>query len=80
MLYHANESHFCTNEYVPSEKAARLNIFRLITKKNQYKCFRTKESFNTDKVVDYLDLQSFKVPKKKLVVLDNAYVHRNRKK
>ncbi len=55
VLYYADESHVCTNGYVPygwqfknediyipSEKAARLNIFGMITKRNQYKGFTTK--------------------------------------
>ena len=92
VLYYADESHVCTNGYVPygwqfkdenvyisSEKAARLNIFGMITKKNQYKGFTTQEPINADKVVDYLDKVSFEVTKKTVVVLDNASVHRNRK-
>ena len=92
MLYYADESHVCTNGYVPygwqfknedvyipSEKAARLNIFGMITKRNQYKGFTTKESINADKIVDYLDRFSFNVTKKTVIVLDNASVHRNRK-
>ena len=67
MLYYADESHVCTNGYVPygwqfknediyipSEKAARLNIFGMITKRNQYKGFTTQESINADRIVDYL--------------------------
>lgn len=92
MLYYADESHVCTNGYVPygwqfknediyipSEKAARLNIFGMITKRNQYKGFTTQESINADKIVDYLDRFSFNVTKKTVIVLDNASVHRNRK-
>ena len=75
ILYYADESHVCTNGYVPygwqykdedvyvpAEKAARLNIFGMITRRNEY-----------------LDLMSFSVKKKTVVVLDNASVHRNRK-
>jgi transposase len=92
VLYYADESHVCTNGYVPygwqfknediyipSEKAARLNIFGMITKRNQYKGFTTQESINADKIVDYLDRFSFYVTKKTVIVLDNASVHRNRK-
>ena len=61
------------------EKAARLNIFGMITRRNQYKGFTTQESINADRIVDYLDRFSFKVEKKTVVVLDNASVHRNRK-
>ena len=92
VIYYADESHVCTNGYVPygwqfknediyipSEKSARLNIFGMITKRNQYKGFTTKESINADKIVDYLDRFSFNVTKKTVIVLDNASVHRNRK-
>ena len=92
MLYYADESHVCTNGYVPYgwqfknediyipfEKAVRLNIFGMITKRNQYKGFTTQESINADKIVDYLDRFSFNVTKKTVIVLDNASVHRNRK-
>lgn len=91
-LYYADESRVCTdgyvpygwqfkdeNVYIPSEKAARLNIFGMITKRNQYKGFTTQESINADRLVDYLDRLSFEVKKKTVVVLDNASVHRNRK-
>lgn len=92
ILYYADESHVCTNGYVPygwqykdedvyvpAEKAARLNIFGMITRRNEYMGFTTQESINADKVVEYLDLMSFSVKKKTVVVLDNASVHRNRK-
>lgn len=91
-LYYADESHVCTdgyvpygwqfkdeNVYIPSEKTARLNIFGMITRRNQYKGFTTQESINADKLVDFLDIFSFEVKKKTVVVLDNASVHRNRK-
>lgn len=92
ILYYADESHVCTNGYVPygwqykdedvyvpAEKAARLNIFGMITRRNEYKGFTTQESINADKVVEYLDLMSFSFKKKTVVVLDDASVHRNRK-
>ena len=91
-LYYADESHVCTdgyvpygwqfkdeNVYIPSEKTARLNIFGMITRRNQYKGFTTQESINADRLVDFLDRFSFEVKKKTVVVLDNASVHRNRK-
>ena len=91
-FYYADESHVCIdgyvpygwqstdeNVYIPSEKAARFNIFGMITRRNQYKGFATQESINVDRLVDYLDRFSFEVKKKNVVVLDNASVHRNRK-
>lgn len=38
--------------YIPSEKAARLNIIGMITRKNQYKGFTTQESINADKLFE----------------------------
>ena len=67
------------NVYIPSEKTARLNIFGMITRRNQYKGFLSQESINADKLVDFLDRFSFEVKKKTVIVLDNASVHRNQK-
>lgn len=91
-LYFADESHVCTEGYVPygwqfpgedvyipSLKAGRLNIFGMIDRNNRYDGFCTTESINADKVIDFLDRLSFKVEKETFVVLDNASVHRNRK-
>ena len=91
-LFYADESHVCTNGYVPygwqykdedvyvpAERAARLNIFGMITRRNEYRGFTTQESINADKVLEYLDLMSLTVKKKTVIVLDNASVHRNRK-
>jgi transposase len=91
-LYFADESHVCTEGYVPygwqfpgedvyipSLKADRLNIFGMIDRNNQYDGFCTTESINADKVIDFLDRLSLKVEKETFVVLDNASVHRNRK-
>lgn len=91
-LYFADESHVCTEGYVPygwqfrdedvyipSLKADRLNIFGMIDRNNRYDGFCTTESIDADKVIDFLDRLSLKVEKDTFVVLDNASVHRNRK-
>jgi transposase len=91
-LYYADESHVCSSGYVPygwqfkdedvfipSEKSGRLNIFGMITRRNQYEGFMTQESINADKVVEFLDRMSFQIRKRTFVVLDNATVHRNTK-
>lgn len=91
-LYFADESHVCTegyvpygwqfrNEdvYIPSLKADRLNIFGMIDRNNRYDGFCTTESIDADKVIDFLDRLSLKIEKNTFVVLDNASVHRNRK-
>ena len=85
ILYYADESHVCTNGYVPygwqykdedvyipAAKAARLNIFGMITRRNDYRGFTTQKSINADKVVEYLDAMSFTVKKKTVIVLDKA--------
>lgn len=92
VLYYADESHVCTEGYVPygwqlpcedvciaSQRSARLNIFGMIDRKNRYEGFATTESINADKVVDFLDAFSLRVIKDTFVVLDNATVHRNHK-
>jgi transposase len=91
-LYYADESHVCTEGYVPygwqlpgeqvcipSRRTARLNIFGMIDRKNHYQGFTSMESITADKVVSFLDTFSFSVRKDTFVVLDNATVHRNHK-
>ena len=90
-LYYADESHTCTEGYVPygwqlegedvfvpSQRVARLNIFGMITRDNQYEGFTTTERMTADKIVSYLDDFSFRIRKNTFIVLDNATVHRNR--
>ena len=91
-LYYADESHVCTegyvpygwqfrNEdvYIPSPKAQRVNIFGMIDRNNRYHGFTTTESIDVDKVVEYLDTFSLNIKKDTFIVLDNASVHRNKK-
>ena len=91
-LYFADESHICTEGYVPygwhlpgedvfvpAQKIARLNIFGMITRDNRYEGFTTKESITADKVISFLDDFSFRIQKETFIVLDNASVHRNKK-
>lgn len=91
-LYYADESHVCTEGYVPygwqlpgervcipSQRAARLNIFGMIDRNNRYDGFTTTESITADKIVGFLDAFSLGVRRDTFVVLDNATVHRNHK-
>jgi transposase len=91
-LYYADESHICTEGYVPygwqlpgeevcipSQRTARLNLFGMIDRKNHYEGFTTTESITAEKVVGFLDTFSYHVRKDTFVVLDNATVHRNHK-
>ncbi len=91
-LYYADESHTCTegyvpygwqlrgeDVYVPSQRVARLNIFGMIDRDNRYKGFTTFEKMTADKVISFLDDFSFNLEMDTFVVLDNASVHRNKK-
>ena len=86
-LYYADESHICTEGYVPygwqfpgedvyiaSGHSARMNIFGMINRKNNYKGFATTDSITADKVIEFLDALSFQVRKNTFVVLDNATI------
>ena len=92
-LYYADESHICTEGYVPygwqfpgedvfipSQKIARLNIFGMTTRNNKYEGFSSRESITADKVADFLDKMSFRPkPRNVVIVLDNASIHRSSK-
>ena len=91
-LYYADESHICTEGYVPygwqlrgedvympSQRVARLNIFGMRDRDNRYKGFTTSEKMTADKVISFLDEISFNLETDTFVVLDNASVHRNKK-
>lgn len=88
-LYYGDESHICTEGYVPygwqfrgedvyipSERGLRLNIFGMIDRNNRYEGFSTTENMTSDKVADFLDRLSLRIRKNTFVVLDNASVHR----
>lgn len=88
-LYYGDESHICTEGYVPygwqfrgedvyipSEKGLRLNIFGMIDRNNRYEGFSTTENMTADKVADLLDRLSLRLRRNTFVVLDNATVHR----
>jgi len=88
-LYYGDESHICTEGYVPygwqfrnedvhipSERGLRLNLFGMIDRNNRYQGFSTTENMTADKIADFLDRLSLRIQKDTFVVLDNASVHR----
>lgn len=88
-LYYGDESHICTEGYVPygwqfrgedvyipSERGLRLNIFGMIDRNNQYEGFSTTENMTADKVADFIDRLSLRIRRNTFVVLDNASIHR----
>ena len=88
-LYYGDESHICTEGYVPygwqfrgedvyipSERGLRLNIFGMIDRNNRYDGFSTMDNMTADRIADFLDRLSMRIRKNTFVVLDNASVHR----
>lgn len=88
-LYYGDESHICTEGYVPygwqfcgedvyipSERGLRLNLFGMIDRNNRYEGFSATENMTADKVADFIDQFSLRIHKDTFVVLDNASVHR----
>ncbi len=88
-LYYGDESHICTEGYVPygwqfrdedvyipSERGLRLNLFGMIDHNNRYHGFSTTENMTAEKIADFLDQLSLCIQQDTFVVLDNASVHR----
>ena len=91
-LYYADESHVCTEGYVPygwqfqgedvhipSQKISRLNIFGMTTRDNRYEGFTSRSGITTDRLADFLDRLSLRPREKNtVIVLDNASIHRSK--
>jgi transposase len=91
-LYYGDESHVCTRGYVPygwqfrggdchvpSGQKFRLNCFGIIDRDSNYDGFTTAESISSDRIIEYLDLLSFRISRKTVTVPDNARIHRAKK-
>ena len=91
-LYFGDESHVCTEGYVPygwifpdetcvvpSLKEGRLNIFGMVDRNCRYHGFTTTESIDSDKFIEFVDLFSISIPKPTVLVVDNASVHKSKK-
>jgi transposase len=88
-LFYADESHICSQGYVPygwqfpgeevfvnSQKGYRLNTFGLISRENECIWSATTDSINAGFILEKLDSWSFCIDQPTYVVLDNASVHR----
>ena len=88
-LYYGDESHVCTEGYVPygwqfpneqvcilSERSQRMNCFAMIDRNSKCFQFSTMENMSAEKLVDFLEKFSFSIEKETFIVLDNASVHR----
>lgn len=87
-LFFGDESHVCTqgyvpygwqfpgeNVFVPSMKSARLNIFGMINRNNDYYGFTSRQSIKADNVAEFIDNFSKTIKRPTFIVLDNASVH-----
>jgi len=88
-LYYGDETHVCSEGYVPygwqfpdeevcilSEKAYKVNCFGFISRQNQCHWQMTTENIDTQFVLEYLEQFSFEIHKTTFIVLDNARIHK----
>lgn len=91
-LFYGDESHVCTEGYVPygwqfpgedvfiaSSKGPRLNCFALISRNNHCHWATTTKSINADFIVEHLERLSFQIDKPTFLVLDCARIHTGKK-
>lgn len=91
-LFFGDESHVCTSGYVPygwqfpdenvaipAQKAARLNIFGMVSRDNEYHGFTTRENINSDKFIEFIDGFVPRLTKPTVLLLDNASLHKSKK-
>lgn len=91
-LYYGDESHVCTEGYVPyawkfkdedfcvpAYKCGRLNIFGMIDRNCVYHGFTTEKNINSDRFIEFMENFSLGIRKETVVVLDNSSVHKSRK-
>lgn len=88
-LFYADESHICSEGYVPygwqlpgeevfvsSQKGYRLNLFGMISRGNECFWSATTHSINAEFILEKFDMLSLSVHQPTYIVLDNASVHR----
>ena len=91
-LYFGNESHFgltpnvpyaCQTKHnpilLPAAKGKFLNVVGLMNRKNDLFFKMDETTFNTDKIICFLDRFAKQIVKKTVVVLDNSPIHRSNK-
>jgi transposase len=88
-LYYADESHVCSEGYVPygwqfpdeqvcvlSEKAYKINCFGMINRQSRCHWQTTEENIDAQFVLECLEKFSFQIHKNTFIVLDNARLHK----
>jgi transposase len=90
-LFYADESHVCSQGYVPygwqfpgeevfisSQKGYRLNVFGMISRGNECLWSATTDSIKAELVLEKLDMLSLSINQPTYIVLDKASVHRSK--
>ena len=62
--------------YIPVEKGYKINIWGLISRKNQIHWATTEQNIDSDFIFNQLEKLSFQIQKQTVLVLDNASVHK----
>lgn len=91
-LYYGDESHVCSEGYVPygwqfpdeevcilAEKAFRINCFGLINRQSRCHWATTEQNIDAQFVLERLEELSFEIHIETFVILDNASVHKAKK-
>lgn len=87
-LFYGDETHVCSEGYVPygwqfpgedvridSEKGHKINVFGMIGRDNQIHYATTEQSIDAGFILQQLDRLSLCITRETVVVLDNAKVH-----
>lgn len=91
-LYFGDESHFGLTPNVPyawqrkgnpillpAAKGKFLNVIGLMTRKNNLFFEVLETTFNTDKVISFMDSFVAQINKKTVIILDNSPIHKSKK-
>lgn len=91
-LYFGDESHFGLTPNVPyawqtkenpillpSAKGKFLNVVGLMNRKNELFFEVSETTFNSDKLISFMDKFMRQIVKKTVVILDNAPIHKSKK-
>jgi len=91
-LYFGDESHFGLTPNVPyawqtkenpillsAAKGKFLNVVGLMTRKNDLFFEMSETTFNTDKIILFMDRFTDQIVKKTVVILDNSPIHRSKR-
>jgi len=91
-LYFGDESHFGLTPNVPyawqakldpillpAAKGKFLNVVGLMNRKNHLFFEVNETTFNSDKIIDFMDRFNSQIVKKTVVILDNSPIHKSKK-